>query len=199
MSIQRVRLPDDVWAALIVFGQRDRLYLEGNILKVLDPEGSPSYQHYVETALALDRDRREKRRQVTKQVQEQNKHLNETYQKLQDALVKEQESKRAAEEATERVKRDLDYMQKRTQFELMERIVRVALVVILGVGGVVTVMYAIALFGISPGVSDITLLSNTWSNMLGILLTNSFSIIGTIMGIKYTDTRSRGNDLSGAD
>jgi hypothetical protein len=32
---------------------------------------------------------------------------------------------------------------------------------------------------------DTTLLGNAWTNMFGILLTNSFSIIGTIMGVKY--------------
>lgn len=37
---------------------------------------------------------------------------------------------------------------------------------------------------------DTTLLGNTWSNMFGILLTNSFSIIGTIMGVKYASEGS---------
>ena len=29
------------------------------------------------------------------------------------------------------------------------------------------------------------LIASTWSNIIGILLTNAFSIIGTIMGVKY--------------
>jgi hypothetical protein len=29
------------------------------------------------------------------------------------------------------------------------------------------------------------IIGSTWSNMFGILLTNSFSIVGTIMGVKY--------------
>jgi len=32
---------------------------------------------------------------------------------------------------------------------------------------------------------DTQVISAAWSNMFGILLTNAFSIIGTIMGIKY--------------
>jgi hypothetical protein len=32
---------------------------------------------------------------------------------------------------------------------------------------------------------DTAIIGSTWSNMFGILLTNSFSIIGTIMGVKY--------------
>lgn len=33
--------------------------------------------------------------------------------------------------------------------------------------------------------TNTVLLGSTWSNMFSILLTNSFSIIGTIMGVKY--------------
>jgi hypothetical protein len=31
------------------------------------------------------------------------------------------------------------------------------------------------------------IIGSTWSNMLGILLTNAFSIVGTITGVKYAD------------
>jgi len=76
-------------------------------------------------------------------------------------------------------------MQKKTQFELISVIVRVALWVIIGVGIVTTLLYAIVLF---KGI-DNPIISSTWSNLLGILLTNSFSIIGTIMGIKYASDK----------
>jgi len=33
--------------------------------------------------------------------------------------------------------------------------------------------------------ADTTVIGSTWSNIIGILLTNAFSIIGTIMGVKY--------------
>jgi len=55
----------------------------------------------------------------------------------------------------------------------------------MGVGIITTVLYAIALF--NPTI-DTTLLGSTWSNLFGILLTNSFSIIGTIMGVKYASS-----------
>lgn len=32
---------------------------------------------------------------------------------------------------------------------------------------------------------DSKIIESTWSNLFGILLTNSFSIVGTIMGVKY--------------
>jgi hypothetical protein len=32
---------------------------------------------------------------------------------------------------------------------------------------------------------DTQIIGSTWSNMFSVLLTNEFSIVGTIMGIKY--------------
>lgn len=94
-------------------------------------------------------------------------------------------AKSEAEQAKNAALSDLDVMQKKTQFELISVIVRVALYVIIGVGVITTLLYAIVLF---KGI-DNPIISSTWSNLLGILLTNSFSIIGTIMGIKYASDK----------
>jgi hypothetical protein len=64
---------------------------------------------------------------------------------------------------------------------LIGTIVKVALVVIMSVGIITTIMYGIAMF---TG-KDTQIIGSTWSNMFGILLTNAFSIVGTIMGVKY--------------
>jgi hypothetical protein len=40
------------------------------------------------------------------------------------------------------------------------------------------------LFAILYG-RETQIIGSTWSNLLGILLTNAFSIVGTIMGVKY--------------
>lgn len=95
-------------------------------------------------------------------------------QELHKALHSAQEAKKLAEN-------DLDLLQKKTQFELIGTIVRISLFVIIGVGVTTTAVYMIALF---LG-KDTEIIASTWSNMFGILLTNSFSIIGTIMGVKY--------------
>lgn len=200
----KLRLSDDVWASLIVLAQQNKIYLEGNVLKVLDPGDSQAYQGYLRQAVAADAEKREKRLEVSKGVQATNAQLvaakealEASEAELKTALEKAyraqeeaEESRQDAERAREEAVKDLDYLQKRTQFELMGQIVRVALWVVVGVGGVTTGMYALALFGPTTSESDTTLLANTWSNMFGILLTNSFSIIGTIMGVKYaTDSR----------
>lgn len=167
--------------ALIELSRTNRLFLEGNIIKVIDAEGDAQFQKYLDEALEQDRANRKKRLEVTKQIQEQNRELQQTQEQntklmeeLQDALQKAEGARKSAEE-------DLDIIQKRTQFQLMGSIVRVALWVIMGVGVTTTGMYLLALL---RGL-DTVLLGSTWSNMFSILLTNSFSIIGTIMGVKY--------------
>jgi len=76
-------------------------------------------------------------------------------------------------------------MQKKSQFELIGMIVKIALFVICGVGIITTIMYGIALFS----GHDTQIIGSTWSNMFGILLTNAFSIVGTIMGVKYASEK----------
>ena len=91
--------------------------------------------------------------------------------------------KSEAEHAKEIAETDLSLLQKKTQTELMGNIVRVALWVIMGVGFVTTGLYVfVLLLG-----HDTKIIESTWSNLFGILLTNSFSIIGTIMGVKHAN------------
>ena len=72
-------------------------------------------------------------------------------------------------------------MMKKSQSELIKIIVKVALSVIVGVGVVTTVLYWMAIITNQ----DTQIIGSTWSNMFSVLLTNAFSIVGTIMGIKY--------------
>jgi hypothetical protein len=171
-----------------------KVFLEGNILKVLEagPEDT-EFQEYLVQALEKDKDARRKRLEVTRQVQERNNELVASEaenlrmnEELKEALEAAEKATQLAEEAKEAAVNDLDLMQKRSQFELIGTIVRVALYVILGVGVITTGMYAAALF---TGL-DTQIIGSTWSNMLGILLTNAFSIVGTIMGVKYASENS---------
>jgi hypothetical protein len=118
----------------------------------------------------------------------QNRELNEWKQdnlrlteELKNEMVKSEQARIDAEKAKENAINDLDILQKRNQTELISTIVRVALWVIMGVGVVTTGVYVLTLF---LG-KDTQIISAAWSNIFGILLTNAFSIVGTIMGIKY--------------
>lgn len=100
---------------------------------------------------------------------------------LQQEMLKSEQARIEAENAKKTAENDLDVLQKRTQTQLIERIVKVSLGVIVTVGMITTLMYGIALFT----EKDTQIIGSTWANMFGILLTNAFSIIGTIMGVKY--------------
>jgi hypothetical protein len=95
--------------------------------------------------------------------------------------MKSEKARVDAEAAKQNAENDLDLLQKKTQNELISTIVKVALWVIMGVGVVTTGVYVLTLF---VG-KDTQVISAAWSNIFGILLTNAFSIVGTIMGIKY--------------
>jgi hypothetical protein len=103
----------------------------------------------------------------------------------EDSKTKATEAMKNAEAAKELALTDLDILQKKTQTELIGTIVKVALWVIVGVGGVTSLMY---IFAMLNG-RDTQVIASTWSNMFGILLTNAFSIVGTIMGVKYASEK----------
>jgi hypothetical protein len=102
-------------------------------------------------------------------------------QDLQREMINSERARIQAEEAKTNAINDLDILQKRNQTELISNIVKVALYIIIGVGIVTTGVYV---FTLVMG-KDTQVISATWSNIFGILLTNAFSIVGTIMGIKY--------------
>ena len=158
-----------------------KVYLEGNFVKILSKTLPTDVKEYVEECKVRDKTARRKRLDVTKQVQAQNKELEEAATVNKALVIELQNEKDEAEKLRDKAVEDLDVLQKRTQFELVGQIVRVALVIIVSVGVVSTTMYMVALL-INR---DTTLLGNAWTNLIGILLTNSFSIIGTIMGVKY--------------
>jgi len=107
--------------------------------------------------------------------------------RLEAELAKEEAelAREEAETAKSKVENDLDILQKRTQNELIGFIVRVALWVIVGVGIVTTSVYIFSIISDK----DTQVIASTWANIIGILLTNAFSIVGTIMGVKYASEK----------
>jgi multidrug efflux pump subunit AcrA (membrane-fusion protein) len=186
---------------LLLFLSKEKgIYLEGNILKIIKArDGDSEFSKYLKESSERDILTRKKRLDVTKQVQRQNSELEESYKQteklMKDLEVALEESRSAEQSATlaraeaERLRDEavesLDDLQKRTQFELMGHIVKVALGVIIGVGTLTTLLYVYVLH---VGM-DSKIIESTWSNLFGILLTNSFSIIGTIMGVKYANEK----------
>jgi len=170
-----------------------KISLEGNILKLIEAESNDKdFQLYLKNAIDKDKSNRLKRLDVTKQVQNQNRELLEAQEKNENlmndiriALDEAENAKEEALKAKDEALMDLDVLQKKSQTELIGTIVKVALLVIISVGVITTVMYGIAMM---TG-KDTQIIGSTWSNMFGILLTNAFSIVGTIMGVKYASEK----------
>ena len=117
---------------------------------------------------------------VTESVNNKKK-IDELTKTLTVELENSQKLKNAIEIEKDAALNDLDVMMKKSQSELIKIIVRVALAVIVGVGVVTTILYWVAIMT----KQDTQIIGSTWSNMFSVLLTNAFSIVGTIMGIKY--------------
>jgi methyl-accepting chemotaxis protein len=109
------------------------------------------------------------------------KKVDDLTKNLQIELDNSQKLKNAIELEKDAALNDLDMMMKKSQSELIKVIVKVALAVIVGVGLVTTALYWMAIITNQ----DTQIIGSTWSNMFSVLLTNAFSIVGTIMGIKY--------------
>jgi len=166
-----------------------RVFLEGNIIKLIDAGSDDIFKQYLLDAKAQDISNRKKRLEVTKQVQIQNRELIASQEENEKLMSDLKEAVKKADEAKDAALTDLDLMQKKTQFELIGKIVQVALWIIIGVGVFTTALFMFAMFTDR----DLTIIGNTWSNLFGILLTNSFSIIGTIMGVKYASEGNKNN------
>ena len=91
---------DEIRKAFIDLAQSTKVYLEGNILKLIDPGDDSDFRAYLEEAVRRDKLARQRRLAITKQIQQQNKELiyhDEKNQLLNDelklALIEQQKSK----------------------------------------------------------------------------------------------------------
>ena len=185
---------------LLEIAQTRKVYLEGNILKLITSDDD-EFNQYIETCVEKDKESRRKRLAITKDVQKKNQELNSILEDLHKSKDEAERLKDEAEQlrdeaemareraelAQETAEADLSLLQQKTQTELMGNIVRVALFVIVGVGVITTLMYLVAI------IVDVEtqVIGSTWSNLTGILLTNAFSIVGTIMGVKHATSTDK--------
>ena len=185
---------------LLEIAKTKKVYLEGNILKIITSDDD-EFNQYIETCVEKDKESRRKRLAITKDVQKKNQELNSILEDLhkskdeaerlkdeaEDLRDEAEMARERAELAKETAEADLSLLQQKTQTELMGNIVNVALFVIVGVGVITTLMYLVAI------IVDVEtqVIGSTWSNLTGILLTNAFSIVGTIMGVKHATSTDK--------
>jgi methyl-accepting chemotaxis protein len=143
------------------------IYLQASYNPIFDSKGNVTNVIKIATDVTENVNSRNKIEALTKNLQIEL----ENSQKLKDAIESEKNT----------ALNDLDMMIKKSQNELIKVIVKCALAVIIGVGIVTTTLYWVAIITNQ----DTQIIGSTWSNMFSVLLTNAFSIVGTIMGIKY--------------
>ena len=178
---------EDAKKSLINLASEKNIFLEGNITKLIDAESDEKFKNYIQDCISKDKETRKKRLDITKTIQSQNKELVEwkaNNEKLNNDLKLALENSEKAKQVAEN---DLDLLQKKTQNELVGSIVKVALYIICSVGLITSALFAVTLF------TDVEnkIVESSWSNMFSILLTNSFSIVGTIMGVKYASDSTK--------
>ena len=127
---------------------------------------------------------------ITETVDSKNK-IDALSKDLQIELENSQKLKDSIEREKDAALNDLDVIIKKGQSELIKVIVKCALAVIIGVGIVTTVLYWAAIITNK----ETQIIGSTWSNMFSVLLTNAFSIVGTIMGIKYATQENSNNKI----
>lgn len=123
---------------------------------------------------------------ITETVLSKNK-IDELSKSLQSELNNSNRLRAAIEIEKDAALNDLDATIKKSQNELIKVIVKSALFVIMSVGFITTIMYSFAILSNK----DTQIIGSTWSNMFSVLLTNAFSIVGTIMGIKYATSEDK--------
>jgi len=187
--MKEIILNEETKKTLLSIYKNKGIGLEGNILKVINTSDDDEFKDYINTCINDDKNRRIKRLEVTKKVQTQNLDLQsakDEIERINEELKKSLDETNKAKELDEY---DLDILQKKSQYQLINTIVNVALVVIVGVGILTTLMYMITMFS----GKDTQIIASAWTNTISILLTNAFSIVGTIMGVKYLQEDNKKN------
>ncbi len=183
----KIKLSKEDCDKLINLSNERNVWIEGNLLKLLDDTVSLEWQEYIKNSSDKFKEKQAKRISLYKDLQIQVKEYREKDKEHKLLLDELKAAHEEAEDAKRIALEDLDVLQKRKQTELTDRIVRYALYIISGVGIVTTLMYMLAIFTDT----ETQVIGSTWSNLTGILLTNAFSIVGTIMGVKHLNNETK--------
>jgi hypothetical protein len=124
---------------------------------------------------------------ANREIKKQQEEIQKINDELKISLENSETLRIEAEKAKDIALNDLDIIVKKSQTELVSKVITTALYVIMGVGCITTLLY---IFSILVG-KETQIIGSTWSNLFGILLTNAFSIVGTIMGVKYASEKDK--------
>ena len=99
-----IKLTSEIKKELISISESKNLFLEGNIIKVIDSGGDEEFSEYLKKCSEKDIATRKKRLEITKQIQTKNKELldlndenKRIMEELQEALTQTETSKEQIE------------------------------------------------------------------------------------------------------
>ena len=70
-----IKIDKSTRSQLISLKKNKNISLEGNILKLIDPEGDKEFEEYLKNSISKDKEGRKKRLDITKKIQDQNSEL----------------------------------------------------------------------------------------------------------------------------
>lgn len=102
---EKIKLSPEIRQILLQYAQKLGLYMEGNLLKLIDADGDEQFINYLKEAADRDLSIRSKRLRITKQIQEQNKNLVLLNEKLQKTISELEVARDKAEDALKKSNR----------------------------------------------------------------------------------------------
>lgn len=118
-----IQLNEETRQALLKLAQETQVYPEGNILKLFDPGDDEAFKAYLEKSMARDRAMRQRRLDITKQIQIQNRDLTKFNEQVsllnKDLTIALEEQKKAKEQVIMALKKLEKKNQDLAQFSWM--------------------------------------------------------------------------------
>lgn len=162
---------------------KDGIYLEGALLKVLTKENKLSDDDWIEyLKIANDRDENKSKERVelTHEALNQKTELERAHKKIKQQYKLLKEEKEKVEDNVCTLENDLKILREKNQLRILNHVVNICLRIIIGIGFSCSIILVVMLlFG-----KQSDLIESTWSQSILLMLSNAFSIIATIQGVK---------------
>ena len=159
------------------------VYLEGALLKVISKSNTLRDEDWLEyLELAHDRDdiKSKERVELTQEALNQKTELEKAHKKIKQQYELLKKEKAKVEDDVCTLEKNLKVLREKNQLKIMNNVVNICLRIIIGIGVSCSLILVFMLFFGKQ--SD--LVESTWSQSILLMLSNSFSIIATIQGVK---------------
>lgn len=159
------------------------IYLEGALLKVISKSNTlrdEDWIGYLKLASERDEIKSRERVELTQEALNQKSELERAHKKIKQQYELLKTEKAKVEDDVCNLEKNLKVLREKNQLKIMNNVVNICLRIIIGIGVSCSLILIIML--ICGNQSD--LVESTWSQSILLMLSNSFSIIATIQGVK---------------